>query len=231
MRNDATPPSAQDRTSERELRSLVDLVARLRAPDGCPWDQRQTHASLKGPLIEEAYETVAAIEADDSDALAEELGDLLLHVAFHIQIAREADAFDANDVIEGIVDKIVRRHPHVFGEVEHDDEAAVNAQWERLKSREKPANDRSDVNATLPALVAARKRLDKRAHLGQTFESPDDNGLAQRVQDELDAPDGDSRLGTLLLTIIEAARQRDLEPELCLRQALNRMDANAEDRT
>jgi uncharacterized protein YabN with tetrapyrrole methylase and pyrophosphatase domain len=101
--------------SELELRSLVELVAHLRSERGCPWDRAQTHESLKSLLIEEAYETVAAIESGESQALQDELGDLLLHVAFHVQIAQEQKEFTLHDVLLGIYEKVVRRHPHVFG--------------------------------------------------------------------------------------------------------------------
>ena len=225
MSNDAAHPESRSDGTERELRGLVELVARLRAPDGCPWDRRQSHASLKGTLIEEAYEAVAAIDADDPDALAEELGDLLLHVAFHVQIAREADEFDSEDVFDGIVDKIVRRHPHVFGEVEQDDEAAVNEQWERLKRRDKRSGRSTDGDAALPALIAARKRLDKRSHLGQPSGlGPTDQQLADLLAERLDGADASAELGEMLFQIVDHARERGLEPEICLRRALTRLD-------
>lgn len=225
MRDETTRSRVRSPRSGRDLRSLVELVAQLRAPDGCPWDQRQTHESLKGLLIEEAYETVAAIESEDRDALAEELGDLLLHAAFHIQIARESEAFDTSEVVDGITDKLIRRHPHVFGEVEHDDETAVNEQWEQLKRREKRSGRSADGDAALPALIAARKYLDKRTHLREMSPVVYDDGLHRLVTSRLDDPDAGTQLGTMLLQIVDAARERGLEPELCLRQTLSSLEA------
>ena len=225
MNNGLVRSEGRSGASERGLRDLVELVARLRAPNGCPWDRRQTHASLKGMLIEEAYETVAAIDAEEPEALTEELGDLLLHIAFHIQIARESGAFDTADVVDGIANKLIRRHPHVFGEVDHDDEAAVNEQWERLKRLEKRSGESADGDAALPALIAARKHLDMRAHLHKGSPAVADDALNGLVHDRLEPPDAGTQLGAMLLQIVAAARERGLEPELCLRQTLTSLEA------
>lgn len=207
----------------RDLESLVALVARLRAPDGCPWDREQTHESLTGLLIEEAYEVVGAIEARDPHALKEELGDLLLHVAFHVQIAREREEFDLEDVLATVRDKIIRRHPHVFGEDRGLRLAEVRANWERLKGAERGSQgpSRSVANA-LPALVEARKALDRAANLGLDEREilPERPAALASLLNNID----EESLGALLLLIVALARRtRGLEPEIALKRATARL--------
>ena len=117
---------------------LLEIMARLRAPDGCAWDREQTPATLKSQMLEEAYEVIEAIDSGSPAHLTEELGDLLLHIVFQAQIAREAGDFTFADVANGIADKLVRRHPHVFGDIKTDDPAKIVAQWNELKKAEKP---------------------------------------------------------------------------------------------
>jgi tetrapyrrole methylase family protein / MazG family protein len=145
------------RSGERLL-DLVRVMARLRGPGGCPWDREQTHRSLARHLLEETHETLEAIDADDRDLLREELGDVLLQVVFHAQMAAEDGAWDVDDVAEGIVRKLIRRHPHVFGEVEVSGADEVLVNWERIKAEEKgdkPLED--DIPESLPALARAGK--------------------------------------------------------------------------
>ena len=157
------------------LERLRTIVARLRAPDGCPWDREQTHASLRTALLEETYEVLAAIEADDDPNLREELGDLLLHVVLHSQIASERGAFDFDAVAREIGEKMVRRHPHVFGGDRLADTAAVLVRWDEIKRREKEAAGRGGegepsqmdgLPAMLPALMRAQKAQEKAAKVG-----------------------------------------------------------------
>ena len=136
---------------------LVAVQARLRAPGGCPWDREQTHATLRTYLIEEAYEVLDAIEKGNAAELAEELGDLLLHVLFHADLARESGAFDISNVITGIHDKMIRRHPHVFGNVKAETSSEVLKNWAQLKAKEKRAASAEEGN---PAKAAAPSALD-----------------------------------------------------------------------
>jgi MazG family protein len=209
----------------RDLESLVALVARLRAPDGCPWDREQTHESLTGLLVEEAYEVVGAIEAGDPDALKEELGDLLLHMAFHVQIARERGEFDLEDVLTAVREKIVRRHPHVFGEERDFGIAEVRANWERLKQTEHGSKSVARSGA-LPALVAARKALDRAANLGLDMREllPEPPAPAASLVGDAD----EESLGALLLTIVALACARGLEPEIALKRATARLSQQLE---
>ncbi|NIT76500.1 MAG: MazG family protein, partial [Thermoplasmata archaeon] len=133
---------------------LIGLVARLRGPEGCPWDRAQTHRSLRGMLLEEAYEVIAAIEEGDGRALKDELGDLLLHVVFQSQIAREGGQFAIEDVLEGLNEKLIRRHPHVFNEGEAEGVAEIRQRWEEIKHGEGKC---PEMRGHLPALLEARK--------------------------------------------------------------------------
>lgn len=194
-----------------ELRSLVELVAHLRSERGCPWDRAQTHDSLKNLLIEEAYETVAAIEAGDSRALQDELGDLLLHVAFHVQIAQEQRAFTLQDVLEGIYKKVVRRHPHVFGSESTQDIEKIKGRWEEIKRRE---GKRLSVTTALPALIEARKLQERAAQTDKTLLTRPSPSVAALLNEP-----SQERLGELLFEIVAAARELQLDPELALKRA------------
>lgn len=190
-----------------ELERLLKLMARLRAPGGCPWDRAQTHESLKGMLLEEAYEAIAAIEEGDPESLKGELGDLLLHVVFHSQIAAEAGEFTIEDVIAGLNEKLIRRHPHVFGEGPARSVAEIRRRWEEIKQGE----GRPDkMNERLPALLAARKAQERQANLGQ--EEVDHNGLKSL----LGPGDPEEEIGRLLFRTVALARELGVEPELAL---------------
>jgi MazG family protein len=164
---------------------LLDLMARLRAPDGCPWDREQTPATLKPQLLEECYEVLEAIDSGSAPHLAEELGDLLLHLVFQAQIAREAGQFTFADVANGLAQKLVRRHPHVFGEEKVADAAGTIALWHQLKKAEKPERESGldGVPRALPALMRA-EALQKRAKQAG-FDWPDASGALAKVREEL----------------------------------------------
>jgi tetrapyrrole methylase family protein/MazG family protein len=197
--------------AELELRSLVDLVAHLRSERGCPWDRAQTHESLKNLLIEEAYEAVAAIEADNNRELQDELGDLLLHVAFHVQIAQEQQAFTLQDVLQGIYEKIIRRHPHVFGSESTRDIEEIKGRWEEIKRRE---GRRLAVTTALPALLEARKLQERAAQTDKTLAVRPSESVAALLREPTE-----ERLGELLFEIVALARQLQLDPELALKRA------------
>lgn len=200
------------------LSELVAVMDRLRSPGGCPWDARQTHRSLAEYLLEEAYETVEAIESGDRADLREELGDLLLQVVFHARIAQEdaEDPWDIDDVARGIVAKLVRRHPHVFGD---DSDAVttaddVESRWHALKAQEKGrASVTEGIPEALPALLRASKVLARSEHLDIPL--PEAVDLAAGIEDE-------EALGDLLLTLVASGRARGWDAEAALRDAVRR---------
>src|SRR5262249_1843706 len=165
---------------------LCNIVARLRAPGGCPWDREQTHESLVPGLLEEAYEAAAAIREHDDENLREELGDLLLQVVMHCQIAGEEGRFNLSEVSREIADKLVRRHPHVFGESEARDTSAVLKQWDAIKHAEKKSNSSgylSGLTRALPALMLAQKAQTKAARVGFDWSALPD--VVAKVDEEL----------------------------------------------
>lgn len=209
------------------LLDLVRVMARLRGPGGCPWDRQQTHASLARHLLEETHETLDAIDAGDRDRLREELGDVLLQVVFHAQMAADDDAWDVDDVARGIVEKLIRRHPHVFGEVEvaGADEVLVN--WERIKAEERGAREplEHDIPETLPALARAAKVQRRAAGWGFEWRSTDSALVALREElDELEAhTDGDNaeeEVGDVLFATVAVARTLGVDAESALRRTI-----------
>ncbi len=213
---------------------LLDLVAvmdRLRSPGGCPWDAAQTHESLVEYLVEEAYETVEAIETDDDDALREELGDLLLQVVFHARIAQEHDApWTVDDVAAGIVDKLVARHPHVFADGDATTAAQVEENWQTLKNAEKGRESVTDgVPVALPSLVLATKLLKRSRALGLEPVAPEVAAAAAGAVDAVDAVSGEddreTAYGDLLLALVARAREDGVDPDVALRAAARRYRA------
>lgn len=203
---------------------FVEMIAVLRGPDGCPWDRAQDHMGLRRTMIEEAYEAVAAIEAEDADLLAEELGDVLLQVVLHAQIASDASRFAIDDVIVGITDKIRRRHPHVFGEAEAGTPAEVIKRWDALKRAEREGGRVLDgIPASLPALLWAHK-ISRRA-VGAGFEWGTLDAVWEKVHEEIDelkqtAPgsaEAAGEIGDLLFTIVNLARKQGIDAEEALR--------------
>jgi tetrapyrrole methylase family protein/MazG family protein len=223
--------------SSREGRDVLDLIrvqARLRAEDGCPWDREQTHATLGRHLLEETHELLEAIDAGDDDAIRDELGDLLLQVTFHAQIAAEEDRWDVDDVAAGLVAKLVHRHPHVFGDAEVEDAGEVLVNWERLTAEETGGRRGVDeaIPPTLPALARAAKVQRRAAGWGFAWPSAE-HALAKAREelDELAAADDDhaeEELGDVLLAVVALARTRGLDPETALRRATAKFAARFE---
>ncbi|RPH36476.1 MAG: nucleoside triphosphate pyrophosphohydrolase [Chloroflexi bacterium] len=228
------PLAAEDNLASPH--GMAAISARLRAPDGCPWDRRQDHRSLRPYLLEEAYETLDAIERGTPSDLAEELGDLYLQVILHAQFAAEAGEFDLTDVYRGLGTKIIRRHPHVFGEVLVNDVDQVVANWESIKSSERedagrPGASFADVARTLPALPASREIQERASALG--WDWPDIAGVWEKVGEELDElreaavepPVAEHRLhelGDVLFALANLARWLSVDPEEALRLANRR---------
>lgn len=204
---------------------LISIMARLRGPDGCPWDREQTHKSLEMHLIEEAYEVLDAIDAGaDPGALTEELGDLLLQVVFHAQLGRDEGTFDIEAVTRAIATKLIARHPHVFGEVEVAGAAEVVRNWEALKAREKERADVfDDLPRALPALTLAAKTQKRAAGAG--FTSSREIALAN-ARDLLTAEADEEAIGDVLFWTVALARSAGVDPEGALRAALQRFIAS-----
>ena len=210
---------------------------RLRAPDGCPWDREQTHASLRNHLLEEAYEVYDAIgDGPATRELASELGDLLLQIVLHAQLAAEEGVFDLTDVWQALATKIVRRHPHVFGEAEARTASDVNRQWERIKQGERaeaaaaadgsepPRSALDGISRSLPALAASQEMQERAANLG--YDWPSIDGVLDKVREEvgeLVAAESDAEraeeLGDLLFVLVNVGRKSDIEVEAALRAA------------
>jgi XTP/dITP diphosphohydrolase len=205
--------------------ALLDLVAtetRLRGPDGCPWDREQTHASLARHLVEEAYEVLDAIEESDPEHLREELGDLLLQVVFHAQLAEDAGHFDVDGVARAITEKLVRRHPHVFGDLQVGSAGEVVRNWEAIKREEEGRTDPlAGIPLALPALQLAAK-LQKRAPDGGLDAQTGSPARIGRQLDDLVGTTDSERLeqavGELLFEVVALARARGVEPEAALRR-------------
>ena len=231
------PPKS---ASAELFEDLVAVQARLRAPGGCPWDREQSHLTLRTYLIEEAYEVLDAIEKGNSQDLAEELGDLLLQVLFHADLAREAAAFDISDVITGIHNKMVRRHPHVFGNVKAETSGEVLKNWAQLKAKEKqaastkgaapqnPAPSVLDgVPRNLPALLEAYQMTRRASQVGFDWDSVE--GILEKLQEETkelreafestDRRSAEEEVGDLLFSIVNVARFLGFDPEVTLKQS------------
>ncbi|NPA06169.1 MAG: nucleoside triphosphate pyrophosphohydrolase [Chloroflexi bacterium] len=211
-----------------------NLIARLRAPDGCPWDRKQTHQSLRKHLLEETYEVLEALDRNDPDALREELGDLLLQIVLHTQIAVEEGEFTMPQVLKTVHDKIIRRHPHVFGDVKVKDADEVLRNWEAIKRKEKAAKGESQSPASvldglpkvLPALAQAQALQRKVAEVG--FDWPDIQGVWDKVHEELNEvreAQGEAlarEVGDLLFAVVNLARHLGVDAESALREANQR---------
>lgn len=217
------------------LPAFQDTVARLRAPDGCPWDREQTHLTLRDNLLEETYEVLTALDAEDDDKLNEELGDLLMQIAMHAQIATEGGAFKFPDVIAQIDAKLKRRHPHVFGDLDVQDAVGVLRNWEAIKADERAASGQENVHHSrldgvspiLPALARAQALGDRAARAG--FDWPDLDGVLDKVREELvelraveDPVRREQEMGDLLFTLVNAARWLAVDAESALRGTCDR---------
>jgi len=225
-------PSLGEGTS---FESFAEIVAHLRAPDGCPWDKEQTHQTLRTHLLEEAYEALTAMDENDPDGMREEFGDLLLQVLLNSQIAGETDEFSMTKVIKSIYDKIVRRHPHVFGDVKLDGVKGVLENWEKLKEKERGERALSNVEGknedkglldgvslALPALTQAQEYQDRAARVG--FDWPEIEGVLDKIREEIEEikqaqnlDEVTAELGDLFFVLVNLARWRKVDAESALR--------------
>ncbi len=215
------------------FQGIMEIMRRLRGPGGCPWDAEQSHDSLKRYLLEESYEVIEAIDSGSDELLKEELGDLLLQPVFHAAIAEERGAFTMDDVIATLADKLIRRHPHVFGDMEITDSAAQIENWEKIKKEEKGEERRSALSGVppqLPALLKAQKITEKASRVGFDWEHTDqvmakvleelhefEEAMAEGSQERME-----SELGDLLFAIANLGRFLSLDTEEALRKTIAR---------
>jgi MazG family protein len=230
-------------SASSEFERLCQIVARLRAPGGCPWDREQTNESILPQLIEEAYELAGAIRTNDLANFREELGDLLLHIVMHAEIARESGQFSVEDVVKEVSEKLIRRHPHVFGESDARDTGAVLKQWEAIKREEKKdSHYLANLPDALPALIRAQKAQKKVARVN--FDWSDLKDVIAKVDEELgeakDALKGwhkptaggstansgsvevENEIGDLLFAVVNLARKCDIDAETALQKATDK---------
>src|SRR5216117_1914144 len=227
----AKDSSIQQSRSINHFQQLCEIVAKLRAPSGCPWDREQTHESLLPALIEEAYEIAGAVRAKDDVNFREELGDLLLLIVMHAEIAREAGRFNIDDVLSDVTKKLIRRHPHVFGKSDVRDSGAVLKQWESIKRTEKTSKHYlDDLPAALPALVRAQKAQSKAARVN--FDWANVGGVMAKVEEELRETKEaiqsqqyesiEDEIGDLLVAGVNVPRKAKIDAESALQSATNK---------
>ncbi len=208
--------------------AFQEIIAHLRAPDGCPWDREQTHQTLRKHLLEESYETLSAMDDNNPAKMREEFGDLLLQVVLNAQIGQEYGEFTMTEVLKGIYDKIIRRHPHVFGQIEVDGVGQVLSNWESIKKEERRKNGEVEkslldgVPAVLPALSQAQEYQERAARVG--FDWPEIDGVLEKIREEIEEvrrsanPDElASELGDLFFALVNLARWKDIDAEAALR--------------
>jgi ATP diphosphatase len=236
-------PRAHTVSAGEWFEKLVAVQKRLRAPQGCPWDREQTHATLRPYLIEEAYEVIDALDSGDDAKFAEEMGDLLLQVVFHSEIAREQQRFSVADVVREIHDKMLRRHPHVFGNFRAKNSMEVLQNWERIKATERIEKDSASQNGTkppqkptslldgvsrgLPAMLQGLQLTRKAARAG--FDWHDADGIFEKLREEMaevrhalaekDSKKAEEELGDLLFAVVNLARFVQVDPEIALKKA------------
>ncbi|MBQ2135132.1 MAG: nucleoside triphosphate pyrophosphohydrolase [Phascolarctobacterium sp.] len=215
-----------------DVQPLVDVIRTLREPGGCPWDIEQTHQSIRSNFIEEVYEYIEAVDNEDIAGMREELGDVLMQVVFHARMAEEAGNFDLQEVIDEVVDKLIRRHPHVFGDTEVSGSAEVLVNWDAIKKQEKTERKSAldGIAQGLPALLRAYKIQSKAAKVG--FDWQDIEPVWEKVQEELgefqealasgDKVAAEKELGDVLFAIVNYARHHKIEPEVALEGTNNR---------
>ena len=218
MRNREHYPSTYD--------GLLQLLERLRGSDGCPWDREQTHSSMRRLFLEECYELIEAIEQDDAQKMVEELGDVLFHVMFQIQISKEADEFTQEQVFDTLIEKLVHRHPHVFGDVQVADAREVKANWDAIKRKEKSGTDASILDGVprqMPALSYAQSVQERASRAG--FDWEDLRGVQAKLSEELaemqesgSRSEWESELGDLLFSLVNLSRWMGADSEGALRQ-------------
>jgi len=214
-----------------EMERLILITATLRGPQGCPWDRKQNHETLVPYLVEEAHEAIEAIYEKNYRKLEEELGDLLLQVVFHTQLAKEKKRFDMEKVAKGISDKLIRRHPHVFGKKEKLTPAQVLENWERRKLREKEAAVLESIPKTLPILFRAQRVQEKAAQFG--FDWKRANQVIPKLKEEIKEIEGDLKrksgkleeeIGDLFFTVINLSRHLKVNPEKALRSSVEKFE-------
>jgi len=214
----------------KEMDRLIRIMETLRGPGGCPWDAKQDHKSMLKGLIEETYELADAVEKENNEDMLEELGDVLLHVVFHSIIAAEDKAFTMADVIDRLSDKLVYRHPHVFGDARVKDADEVTRNWDRLKRKENGKENRTSIfegiPGTLPALLYALKIQSKAARVGFDWDGPD--GVMEKIREETEevaeaVGQGEDavteEIGDLFFTVVNLARMHGVDPEAALRRS------------
>lgn len=216
--------------ASKDFNDLVEIIKILRKE--CPWDRKQTHQSIKDNLIEEAYEAVDAIDQNDFEELKKELGDLLLHVVFHSRMATETNSFTIEDVIESIQEKLIRRHPHVFGDEVAEDEQQVAENWESIKMQEGKKSVLDGIPVHLPALIKAQRMQEKAANVG--FDWPESKQVLEKVREELDEfsealehqdqEESRKEFGDLLFSLVNLGRFYDLNAEDSLRLTNRKFD-------
>jgi len=212
--------------AQEEFKQLIDIIAKLRAPDGCPWDRKQTHSSLREYLLEETYEALDALDTGDNAELRQELGDILLQIMLHSQIAEENKEFKLEDVIRNINLKLIRRHPHVFGDVQVKDADEVVQNWEAIKKKERQsqASMLDSVPKQMPALAYSQDIQRRAAQIGFDWENIDGviDKLAEEVQEfkqSVNLEEKTDEFGDLFFTLVNVARRMGVEPESALRGA------------
>lgn len=212
------------------FQQLVDIMAKLRSPDGCPWDKEQTHDSLKPYLLEEAYEVLETLDDGDFDGLKEELGDLMLQVVYHAQLADEKGRFSIGDVLDTINQKLMRRHPHVFGQTEIHTAEEQRIHWENLKKKEGKASVLDGVPKSLPALLRAHRIQQKASTVGFDWEKTEQ--VWEKVKEEVgelvevvqtqDTSRIEEEFGDLLFALVNLSRFIHVDPENSLRRAVDK---------
>ena len=217
-----------------DFNDLLDIMARLRAENGCPWDREQTHESLRIYMIEETYEVLEALDAGDRDKFCNELGDLLLQIVFHAQIARENGEFDINDVTTEICRKLISRHPHIFGDTRADTPDQVVENWEAIKKREKQLKSQTgvlkDVPSNLPALMRSYKVQQKAAQVGFDWDNIEDvfNKVDEEIRELRDVYKSKNveritdELGDTMFALVNLSRFLKVQPELALTGTVNK---------
>jgi MazG family protein len=237
--NQASRPERNRRDPESPLARLVEIVAALRAEGGCPWDREQTRESVRQFVLEEAYEVAQAIDSESPEQLKGELGDLLLQVLLLSQIAKDEGLFDLDDVANGIIEKLIRRHPHVFGDTKVSGTHDVLRNWEAIKEGEReeargggPGSVLDGVPEVMPALMRADKVSRKAART--SFDWPDADSVLEKVEEETgelraslsgEAGDVEGELGDLLFAVVNLARKKGIDPEAALNQATGKFAA------
>lgn len=219
-----------------KFNELIDIINTLRSPEGCPWDREQTHHSLKPFAIEEAHEVAEAVDSGDPEQLADELGDLLLQVVLHSQIGKEEGTFTIDDVLDSVNSKMIRRHPHVFGDEKVSGTGEVLQNWEAIKKKEKAKKDHKSaldgIPLSLPGLYRAAKIQKKAARVG--FDWPDTQGPLEKIKEEIDEfaaeVEGTDRMamieefGDILFSLVNLSRKMDFDAEDALRMSTSKFE-------